>query len=64
MSMTGSPAVITPPDGVRRRLENHAILRRADVSALKLIFRRHLALDVLADLAVGFAQFLGDVTGE
>ena len=40
------------------------LLRRADVGALKLIFRRHLALDVLADLAVGFAQFLGDVTGE
>ena len=51
-------------DRIRRRLEHGAVLRRADVDAAELIFRRHLALDGFADLAVGLAQFLGDVTGE
>ena len=62
--MTGSPAVINAADGVRRGLEDHAVLRRADIGTFKLIFRRHLALDVFANLAVGLAQFLGDVGGE
>ena len=64
MSMIGSPAVITPPTVLDRRLKNRAVLRRANVGALELILGRHLALDEFADLAVGFAQVLGDVAGE
>src|SRR6202035_3719851 len=51
-------------DRICRRLKHGAVLRRADVDAAELIFRRYLALDELADLAVGLAQFLGDVAGE
>jgi hypothetical protein len=32
--------------------------------SVELVFRGDLALDIFADLAVGFAQLLGDVTGE
>ena len=49
---------------MHRRLEHHAVLRRADVGALELVLRRHLALDEFADLAVDLAQFLGDVAAE
>jgi hypothetical protein len=49
------------PDGVRRRLEHDAVLRRPDVGALELILGRHLALDEFADLAVDLAQLLGGV---
>ena len=51
-------------DGIRGRLEDDAVLRRADIGALELILRRHLALDIFADLAVGLAQLLGDVAGQ
>jgi hypothetical protein len=48
-------------DGVRRRLEHDAVLRRADIGALELILRGHLAFNVFADLAVDLAHLLGDV---
>src|SRR6202021_3637584 len=50
-------------DGVGGGLENNAVLRGTKIGALELIFGGHLALDILAYLAVGLAQFLGDVAG-
>jgi hypothetical protein len=49
-------------DGVNRRLEHDAVLRRAQIGTPELIFRSNLPLDVFADLAVGLPQLLGDVT--
>ena len=51
-------------DGINVRLEDNTVLRRAQIGAPKLVLRRHLALDIFADLAVGFAQFLGDVAAQ
>ena len=45
-------------------MEDDAVLRSADISALELILRRDFALDIFADLAVDFAQFLGHVAGQ
>ena len=39
-------------------------MRRAQIGAPELVLRRHLALDIFANLTVGFAQFLGDVAAE
>jgi hypothetical protein len=47
-------------DGVHRRLQHHAVLRRADVDPAQLILGGNFALDELADLVVGLAQVLGD----
>ncbi|MEY9250897.1 hypothetical protein ABH990_001895 [Bradyrhizobium ottawaense] len=52
---------MTPADRVHRGLQHHAVLRRADVDAAKLVFGGNLALDQLADLVVGLAQILGDL---
>src|SRR6266446_9834651 len=49
-----------PAHGMDRRLQHHAILRRADVDATQLVFGRDLALDEFTDLVVGLAQVLGD----
>src|SRR4051812_11703788 len=43
------------------RLQHHAVLRRADVDAAKLVLGGDLALDHFADLVVGLAQILGDL---
>ena len=51
-------------DGVDRRLQHHAVLRRADVDPPQLIFGGDLALDELADLVVGLAQILGDLADQ
>ena len=51
-------------DGMHVRLEHHAVLRRADVDALELVFGGDLALDELADLAVDLAHFLGDLAAQ
>src|SRR6266702_2959056 len=48
-------------DGMHSRLQHHAVLRRADVDAAKLILGGDLALDQFADLVVGLAQILGDL---
>ena len=47
-------------DGMHRRLQHHAVLRRADVDPAQLVFGGDLALDEFADLVVGLAQILGD----
>src|SRR4029077_1862237 len=51
-------------DGIRRRFKYDSILRGAQFGALELILCRDLALDILADFAVGFAQLLGDAAGQ
>ncbi len=56
ISMMGSLGTDDPADRVHRELMHHAVLGRAHVDALELIFGRHLALDELANLALDFAQ--------
>ena len=51
-------------DGIGRRLEDQAVLRRAQIGTLELIFGGYFAFDIFADLAVGFAQLLGHLAGE
>ncbi len=53
--------MITLTDGVNRRLEHRAILRRSYIDAAQLIFSRDLAFNVFTNLAVDLAQFLADV---
>jgi hypothetical protein len=59
--MMASPGGDDAADGVHRRLQHDAVLRRADVDAAQLILGGDLALDELADLVVGLAQILGDL---
>src|SRR5262249_42466488 len=51
-------------DGVDRELMHHAVLGRAQVDALELVLRRHLALAELADLALDLAELFRDVAAE
>src|SRR5262249_36781521 len=51
-------------DSVNRQLKHGSVLRGTNVDALELVFGGDLALDDLADLAVHFAQFLGNLAGE
>src|SRR6266852_5464859 len=53
-----------PADGVNRRLQHHAVLRRADVGPPQLVFGGDLALDEFADLVVGLAQILRNVSDQ
>jgi len=46
------------------RLKDDAVLGGANIGALELVLCRNLALDIFSDLAVGFAQLLGDVAGQ
>ena len=64
ISMMGSPGADDPADGVHRELMHDAVLRRADVDALELVFGRHLALDELADLALDLAQLARHLAAE
>ena len=45
-------------DRVHGRLEDRAVLRRADVGALELVERRDLAFDEFSDARIDFAHFL------
>jgi hypothetical protein len=49
---------------VHRELVHHAVLGRANLDALELIFGRHLALNELADFALDFAQLARDLAAE
>ena len=51
-------------DGMHGKLVDEAVLRRADVDALELIFRRRHALLELGDLALGLAQVLEHLGAE
>ena len=51
-------------DCVHLRFQHDAVLRRADVDALELIFRRDLALDEFTELGVDLAHVLGDLAAQ
>jgi hypothetical protein len=51
-------------DSMNRQLEHGSVLWGANLDALELVLGGDLALDEFADLAVHFAQFLGDLAGE
>ena len=44
--------------------EHDAVLRRADIDALELVFGGHLALDEFAVFGVDFAHVLGDLAAQ
>ena len=55
------PGIDDAADGVNGELVDEAVLRRHEVDAPKLIFRRHPALDQLGDLSAHLGDFLAHI---